>query len=172
MRPCTSNSIILRWVGLTLVGPSHELMAQKIKTFLPCTTSTPTSSLLFSSLITLHIENTLPSVCLSSKVHLNWYKCKRHSRCGVAMCSLFSVYNDKSNLSKRSARNVFKSHSCPSHELMAQKIKKLFYRAQLQQQTLLFSSLLFSSPLITLHIENRLPSVLSFIKSAPKLVQM
>ena len=58
MRPCTSNSIILRWVGLTLVGPSHELMAQKIKTFLPCTTSTPTSSLLFS------------------------YKCKRHSRCG------------------------------------------------------------------------------------------
>ena len=82
MRPCTSNSIILRWVGLTLVGPSHELMAQRIKTFLPCTTSTPTSSLLFSSLITLHIENRLPSVCLSSKVHLNWYKCKRHSRCG------------------------------------------------------------------------------------------
>ena len=69
------------------------------------------SSLLFSSpLITLHTENRLPSVYLSSKVHLNWYKCKHHSRCGWHWDVLFFLSDDESNLSKRSARNVFRSH--------------------------------------------------------------
>ena len=92
--------------------PSHELMAQKIKKlFYRAQLQQQTLSHLFSSLlITLHIENRLPSVYLSSKVHLNWYKCKRHSSCGWHWDVLFFQSDDESNLSKRSARNVFRSH--------------------------------------------------------------
>ena len=76
---------------------------------------------LFSPSLNFYIKKTNIKIgcqvfCPSSKVHLDWYKCKHHGRWVVLpffyqikkKCVLF--LSDESNLSKRSTRNVFKSH--------------------------------------------------------------